>query len=251
MKIRLFMSAGVVAEVGSSAIASMARERPKIRSARVSIRGRGRRCPAVSKGSGCAPSSAGDMARWRARGDETISSSSVGRSKVLPIVLQLKNSLLEGPVQPARLVRATTRYKPTAVASHHRFPVLIVGGSLSLVGTCKEEPRVPGETLDLQDEGDDAGDEDRGHRQRDHRKFAKDPQVEGPNGHGGHLPIHHVQTEEVADVLRGARIRGLLKHGSELLSQSAHFGLLPQDHLVVELPQREKEENEAQEDQAR
>src|SRR5438132_8404127 len=42
IKMRLFMSPGFVADVGRSAMESIASERPKIKSARLSIRGRGR-----------------------------------------------------------------------------------------------------------------------------------------------------------------------------------------------------------------
>src|SRR2546422_5867369 len=59
MRIRLFISLGVVAEVGSRAIASIASESPKIRSARVSIRGRGRRGPPASAGVECSRTEAG------------------------------------------------------------------------------------------------------------------------------------------------------------------------------------------------
>ena len=76
------LSLGVVAEVGSRAIASIASESPKIRSARVSIRGRGRRGPSASAGVECSRTVAGGVPNVARRTGDPISSSSRLRSRL-------------------------------------------------------------------------------------------------------------------------------------------------------------------------
>src|SRR2546427_2502738 len=65
--------------------------------------------------------------------------------------------------------------------------------------------------LEVENEGNDPRDEDRDDRQRDGRQPSQDADVIGPHGHGGHLPVHHVHPEEMANVLRGLGSRAVLE----------------------------------------
>src|SRR2546427_12067520 len=65
--------------------------------------------------------------------------------------------------------------------------------------------------LDVENEGNNPRDQDRDDRQRDGRQPSQDADVIGPHGHGGHLPVHHVHPEEMANVLRGLGSRAVLE----------------------------------------
>src|SRR3989454_11344733 len=101
----------------------------------------------------------------------------------------------------------------------------------------------------MENEGNDPRDEDRDDRQRDGRQPSQDADVIGPHGHGGHLPVHHVQPEEMPNVLRDWGTRALLEYRLQLRPESSGFLLLLVEHPLMESPQRQEEQHETEEDE--
>src|SRR2546425_153559 len=99
----------------------------------------------------------------------------------------------------------------------------------------------------MENEGNDPRDEDRDDRQRDGRQPSQDADVIGPHGHGGHLPVHHVHAEEMANVLRGLGTRALLEDRLQLRPESSGFLLLLVEHPLMESPQRQEEQQTTEE----
>src|SRR5205823_11445557 len=74
--------------------------------------------------------------------------------------------------------------------------------------------------LDVEDEGDDSGNQDRRDRRRDDGQTAQDSDIIGPDGHVGDLAIQHVDPEGATQVIPRTRIRCSLEDGLQLREES-------------------------------
>src|SRR6059036_3827260 len=105
--------------------------------------------------------------------------------------------------------------------------------------------------LDVENEGDNPRDQDRDDRQGDGRQPSQNADVVGPYGHRGHLPVHHVHSEQVADVMRGVGSCAVLEDRGQLRPESSDLLLLLMKHPLMESSQRQEEQHETEEDEPR